>query len=242
MRQFVTAFFGGFSGKIVAALVLVYLASVGFGPDWIVQMLTGWLADPLSLSLVVLRIFAILIVIIIVASFALPRFWRPKFRIEFVAERDLFRGVTLTDSRTGRQLADKATYVHVQVYCVGRSNITDCCGWITCIERLDSNKKTLAILQETRPLVWAPREFGATHVAIQSKAPRDLDIFTTVENANRLQLLSIGHPVSWDNFFDLPATYRITISVSGDGHTQTIRLLVAWRGHSNDFGIEVDRS
>jgi len=41
VRTFVTAFLGGFLGKISAAIVLAICALFGFGPDWIAKTLVS---------------------------------------------------------------------------------------------------------------------------------------------------------------------------------------------------------
>lgn len=167
---------------------------------------------------------------------------RTRFRLEFVASRDIIRNVTQFDMRTGQQLPNKATYVHVRVECTGSSDVTACVGWLTKLEKLDVNQTVIASLDEARPLIWAPRESGHTSVPIHQNAPRDLDVFRTQQKVDRLELLSYGHPAAWHTFVDQPGLYRLTISVSGDGRSRIIHLLVSWRGHADDFDIEVDRS
>jgi hypothetical protein len=141
--------------------------------------------------------------------------------------------VTHIDANTGSRLPNRATYVHVRVN--SNCQLNDCTGWITLIEELGEANVVRNRLDETRPLLWAPREFRQTKVAIPP--PRDLDVFMTIENENRLRLLSVGHPLTWDDFVDHPGTYRITIHVVADGRACDIKLLVTWRGRSDDFQV-----
>jgi hypothetical protein len=71
-------------------------------------------------------------------------------------------------------------------------------------------------------------------------APRDLDIFRTIENKDKLELLSVGHPFSWDSFFDDAGRYRLTINIVGDGVNREVRLLIDWRGRWDDFDLTLE--
>jgi hypothetical protein len=242
MGQFLRSYFGGLFGRITAAAVLAYLAAVGFGPAWMAQMLTSWLSDPLSASLVVVRLVAIVLGITIVTVWLLSIFLSSRLRVDFDKTRDIIRNVSLFDVVTHKILPDKGTYVHVRAHCMRGAELTNCTGSIARLEKLDQNDKPIAVLEETRQLVWAPREEGLTTLTIHSGAPRDLDVFMTIENQNRLRPLSKGNPMLWEEFFSEPGRYRLTANVNGGGYARTIKLKVGWRGGSDDFDVALDGS
>jgi TIR domain len=165
---------------------------------------------------------------------------RPRFEPQFMPERDIHRDVRLFNSATGQQLPIKATYVLVRVVTVGNANVENCSGWITRLEKLDGTTKTsIETLQGSRQLIWSPREAQTLYANIRPEVPQDLDVFRSVEGVNSVELMSIGHPPSWDAFFSLPGTYRLTVVISAKGTSRTKRLLINWRGIWNDFDVEV---
>jgi hypothetical protein len=78
MRFFKTLV-GSLIAKILAGLVLAFLAVIGFGSDYWVRVLIGWAADPFDLTLNVARLVFILVGILLIAILVWPfiklRFW-----------------------------------------------------------------------------------------------------------------------------------------------------------------------
>jgi hypothetical protein len=229
------------AGKLIVFLLLCLAASLGFGTDWWVSTMTGWLADPLGLSLTVVRLLAVLLLIACFGILLWQPVWdrlRPKkFSLSFDKDRDIHWNLTLFEMATGKEIPNKANFVHVRV-AASKSGVPKCKGWIVKLERLNDEKKVLATLEETRPLLWAPREHGILEMDIAPNTAQDIDVFRTVETVNKLELLSLGHSRNWVTFFDAPGLYRITVSISGDMQTRAIELMVTWRGISGNFDVE----
>ena len=175
-----------------------------------------------------------------VAPNSAPVGGEPRFSVEFSAQRDIHRNVDLFDAATRKHLPIKATYVLLRVTSREGAVTTNCHGAITRLQRLDAAGKTIIEEQATRILIWAPRELGKEYQIIKPNLPQDLDIFCSAQSVNRLQLLSIAHPYSWDVFFDNPGVYRISISISGEGGTKLVGLRVTWRGAWDDFNVEME--
>ena len=77
--RFFRTLVGSVVAKILAGLVVAFLAVIGFGSDYWVGILIGWAADPLNLTLNVVRLIFILVGIILIAILIWPfikiRFW-----------------------------------------------------------------------------------------------------------------------------------------------------------------------
>ena len=110
-----------------------------------------------------------------------------------------------------------------------------CTGAIAALEKLDVQDGVMERLDGTCQLVWAPREHVQIQQIVAPNLPQDLDLFRAVEGVNKLEVLSIGHPQSWLDFFDSPGRYRITVAVHGGNRTEIVRVIVNWRGRWDDF-------
>lgn len=164
---------------------------------------------------------------------------RLSFAAQFSPARDIHRNAPLFGPQ-GR-LPISANCVLVRVVATGNGNVDNCTGWITRLERLNSDGKPIdTAAVGSRPLRWSPQEAQLTSITIRPDVPQELDVFWCIEGADTPQLKSVGHPPSWDEFFSSPGTYRLTIVVSATGKSQTKRLLVKWRGKWNDFDVEDD--
>ena len=154
------------TATVLATVCLIY----GFAPSkWLASFLIAppdWISNPL----VRVGIVAFGVIVIIVV-FLWDRRVRPKFSVNFDNARDVHTDVPLFDLAIGRPLGICATYVHIQISAVRRSNINLCQGWITCLERLDERGRSVVKIEETRQLVWAPREPGHTQVPVHPGAP-----------------------------------------------------------------------
>jgi nucleoside phosphorylase len=162
----------------------------------------------------------------------------PNFSVEFVSDREVHAGIPVTFVLGGQLSTVRGTYVHLRI--VALINVDRCEATITCLEKLGGSNDVLKRQAQTRDLVWAPRELGERIVSIMRGAPRDLDIFRTIENKDKLELLSVGHPFSWDSFFDDAGRYRLTINIVGDGVNREVRLLIDWRGRWDDFDLTLE--
>jgi hypothetical protein len=79
MMQYFKVFAGSFLAKIIAGLLLAFLAVIGFGSDYWVHVLIGWAADPLNLTLNVARLvfilFGIVLITVLISPLIKSRFW-----------------------------------------------------------------------------------------------------------------------------------------------------------------------
>jgi hypothetical protein len=219
-------------GVAIAAVCMIF----GFVPSRALATFIGspppWLESPLVRIGVV--VFGVLIILFI---FIWDRRVRPKFRATFNADRDVHKLVPLINLATGMPLGINSSYVHLQVSAKGGANIAQCEGWITCLEELDKKGKTIRRIDESRHLIWAPREKNESKVPIVPGISRDLDIFRTIQSQNTLELLSIGHSQRWISFFSSPGIYRLTLNVVGDGAKISRRLTIEWKGQWNNFVV-----
>lgn len=222
--------------RAVGGLISAVCITFGFVPS---RWFAGFISAPpiwLNNSLIRIGVIAIGVTVILI-TFFLDRYKRPKFIFTFDAKRDIHHNVPLFDLTTSCPLGIDATYVHMQAAAKGAKNIIQCEGWITCIEQLDGNRKTITKIDELRPLIWAPREYNETKIALAPGTPRDLDIFRSIQNHNALELLSVGHSRRWITFFAGPGIYRLTINVVGDGASIRRRLKIIWNGQWNNFTV-----
>lgn len=245
MGVFSKAFWGAAIGKTIISIVLLVLATIGFGLDyWVRYVMTWWHASPADAAVTVLRLVGTVIGVLCILILAIAYLWpliRPrKFVAVFDRNRDIHAGMPQFDLRTGTQLADRGTYVHLHVESVRGAQVIGCVGAITSLEKLDANGNVIANVVGTRQLIWAPREHGMIQQTIAPNLPQDLDIFKTIENTNQLEVLCVGHPPSWLQFFNTAGRYRITVVVSGADRTQTVKYLIDWRGKWDDFDLTVE--
>jgi hypothetical protein len=239
MGVFSRAFWGATTGRIVVVVILAIFGAFGIGVDfWVRTVINWWGANPTDATIALLRFAATVIGIVCLLAIALPILWlalRPrKFSVSFNSARDVHAAIPQFDLRTGQQVPNRTTFVHVHVESV-RGYVTTCTGAITSLEKLDDKNKVINRIAGTRQLLWAPREQGLVQKTIAPHLPQDLDLFRTEEGVNRLEVLSIGHPPSWIGFFGSPGRYRITVGVHGGNRTETILVVVNWRGRWDNF-------
>jgi hypothetical protein len=237
MGVFWRAFLGAAAGRIAITTILAVLTVLGFGVSyWVPTVMNWWGAHPADATVELLRVVGAVVGVVCICLIVWPYIWaaiRPrKFSVSFETVRDVHVAVPLFD-QTG-QLPHRATIAHVHVEAV-HGYVTPCTGAITALERLDDENNVIGRIDGTRQLLWAPRERGQFQQIIAPHVPQDLDLFCTLEATNRLDVLSVGHPPLWTNFFASPGRYRITVAVHGDNRTETIRVIVNWRGRWDDF-------
>jgi hypothetical protein len=216
------------------------LAALGFTAKWWAEhIISWWSSDPAKATVTGFQIAGVVIGVFSVVAIFAPRVWsalRPrKFKVTFDRCRDIHAAIPMFDIGTGQRLPNRVTFVHIRVEACG-SSVTACTGAITSLERLDAPGQVMARLDGTRQLIWAPREHRQFQQIVAPNLPQDLDLFRTVEGVNKLEVLSIGHPQSWLDFFDEPGRYRIAVVVQGGDMTETVSVVVDWRNKWDDFG------
>ncbi len=239
MGTFVKAFFGAAIGRLFVIIGLAILAALGFSADYVARSAMSWFGtSPADATVTVLRIAGAIIGVLCVLTIAIPFIWtliRPrKFTASFDAKRDIHAALPQFNPQTGQQLPNRVTYVHVHVEAL-RSNVTPCTGAITALEKLGPQGETIARLDATRQLIWAPREHRQFQQTIAPRLPQDLDLFRTIEGVDRLEVLCEGHPQSWLDFFNHPGRYRITVAVHGGERTEIVQVTIEWRGKWDNF-------
>jgi hypothetical protein len=242
MGVFGRAYWGAAAGRTTVAIILAALAVLGFSADYWVRGALSWFgANPADATITILRIIGagigVLCIVVIALPYILAAIRPRKFFPSFESKRDIDAGIPQFDLRTGQQLPNRVTFVHVHVEAL-RTNVTSCTGAITALEKLDSQGNVVARLDGTRQLIWAPREHRQFQQVIAPGLPQDLDLFRTVEGINRLEVLSVGHPQSWLDFFYQLGRYRITVAVHGGERTEVVRVIIDWRGQWNKFDAE----
>ena len=232
--------------RVMITIVLAVLAALGFGVDWWVRGVMSWwgtsLAEP---TVTLLRIAGAAVGVACIGAIAIPVIWAVfhprRFSASFNFGRDVEAAVIQFNIRTGQQLPNRTTFARIHVESV-RRNVTACTAAIAALEKLDVQDRVMEGLDGTCQLVWAPREHVQIQRIVAPNLPQDLDLFRAVEGVNKLEVLSIGHPQSWLDFFDSPGRYRITVAVHGGNRTEIIRVIVNWRGRWDDFDAASVRS
>ena len=230
---------GNFWIRVAITIVLAVLAALGFGLDWWVRsVMSWWGTNPAEPTVTLLRIAGAAVGVACICAIAIALIWAVfhprRFSASFNFQRDVEAAVIQFNIRTGQQLPNRTTFAHIHVESV-RRNVTTCTGAIAALEKLDAQDRVMERLDGTCQLVWAPREHVQIQQIVAPNLPQDLDLFRAVEGVNKLEVLSIGHPQSWLDFFGSPGRYRITIAVHGGNRTEIVRVIVNWRGRWDDF-------